>query len=366
MDRKTFRNIITLISFAALLFLIVLRLDGVLGLLARIVSSLKPILAGFAIAFVLTRPCNFFGRIYTRLLPRARGGVVTGLAVLSAYLCLFTVVTLIFTMILPQLYESIRSLAAGIYANLPAMQTALNSLLAQLNLDSTVLSGMLPTLNQIVDGAINALSSALPHLLSFTGSLFSSSVSLITSLVLSVYMLAGRRRLTNQAGRVLRSYLSPAAAHNVGQISHLVADTFTRFISGQLLEAAILGVLCFAGMAVLRFSYAPLISVIIAVCALIPVAGAYIGAILSALLLVMISPPQALGFLVFIVVLQQIEGNLIYPRVVGNSIGLPGLWVLIAVLVGGSLFGLLGMLISVPATSVCYTLLRQDVDARSK
>ena len=117
-------------------------------------------------------------------------------------------------------------------------------------------------------------------------------------------------------------------------------------------------------MNLLGFQYAPLISVIIGISALIPVAGAYIGAILSALLLVMISPLQALGFLVFLVILQQLEGNLIYPRVVGNSIGLPGLWVLTAVTVGGGLFGLWGMLLSVPAACVCYTLLRQDVNAR--
>ena len=124
--------------------------------------------------------------------------------------------------------------------------------------------------------------------------------------------------------------------------------------------------LCFIGMVALRLAYAPLISVIIAVTAIIPIAGPYIGAIVSALLLVMVSPPQALGFLLFIVILQQLEGNLIYPRVVGSSIGLPGLWVLLAVLIGGGLFGLLGMLLSVPAASVCYTLLRQSVATRLK
>lgn len=364
MDRKTFHNAIVLISFAALLFLLVLRLDGVLAVLGSIGSTLKPIFIGFAIAFILSRPCSFFARAYSRLLPRARRGVVTGLAVLTSYVCLLAVIALIFTMILPQLYESIRGLAASIYANLPSMQTALNALLARLNLNSAELTGMLPSLSEIADGVLGALRSALPHLLSITSSLFSSSVALITSLVLSVYMLAGRAQLTNQAGRVLQAYSSPAVTRTVSQIAQLTADTFTRFISGQLLEAAILGVLCFIGMILLRFPYAPLISVIIAVTAIIPIAGPYIGAIVSALLLVMISPLQALGFLVFICVLQQIEGNLIYPRVVGNSIGLPGLWVLIAVLVGGGLFGLVGMLLSVPAASVCYTLLRQDVNAR--
>lgn len=366
MDRNTFHNAILLISYAALLILLVLRLDAVLALLGKLVSTLEPFLFGFAIAFVLSRPCSFFDRVYARLLPRAKSGATGALAVLSAYMCLLVVVALVFTMILPQLYESIRGLVSRIYANLPAMQAALNNLLTQLNLGSAELTQMLPSLSQVVDGVINTLSSALPHLLSFTSSLFSSSVTLITALVLSVYMLAGRGRLTRQASRVLHAYSSPTIARTVGQIARLTADTFTRFVSGQLLEAVILGVLCFVGMLILRFPYAPLISVIIAVSALVPVAGAYIGAIVSALLLVLVSPLQALGFLVFICILQQLEGNLIYPRVVGNSIGLPALWVLTAVLIGGGLMGLLGMLLSVPAASVCYTLLRQDVNARLK
>ncbi len=364
MDRKTFRNIVTLISLAALLLLLVLRIDAVLSLLGKVVGAFEPLLYGFGIAFILSRPCSFFERTYHKLLPRAKGSTTTALAVLSAYLCLLVAVALIFTMIIPQLYESFRSLAAQVYANVPTMQHAFNNLLTTLNLDTVELTSMLPPLSELVNGLVNTLSTTLPHLLSFTGSLFSSSVTLLTSLVLSVYMLAGRGRLVCQISRILRAYAEPGTVRIWSQIAQLTADTFTRFVSGQLIEAVILGVLCFIGMVILRFPFAPLISVIIAVSALVPVAGAYIGAGLSTLLLVMVSPPQALGFLVFIFVLQQLEGNLIYPRVVGNSIGLPALWVLTAVLIGGGLFGLLGMLISVPAASVCYTLLRQDVNAR--
>lgn len=366
MSKKTFRTILVLMVAAAALALLVLRLDGVLSALRQVIHAFKPLFYGFALAFILSRPCGFFERYFRRMFPRAKRGLTTGLAVFLAYLCLLVVVGLVFTMVLPQLYESVRGFATRIYANLPTMQAKFNDLLARLNLDSTELAEMLPTLSQIVDGAVNTVSSMLPHLLSLTGSLFSSIVTLITSLVLSVYMLAGRARLVDQAGRILRAYTTPETTRKVGRVARLSADTFTRFVSGQILEAAILGLLCFVGMVILRFDYAPLISVIVAVTAIIPVAGPYIGAIVSALLLLMISPIQALWFLVFICVLQQIEGNLIYPRVVGSSIGLPGLWVLVAVLVGGGLFGLLGMLISVPAASVCYTLLRQDVAGRLK
>lgn len=365
MDRKTFHNLMVLISYAALLVLIVLRLNWVIILILQVLSALKPVLWGFAIAFVLSRPCSFFERTFSRFLPEKRNKASVGLAVLTSYVCLGLVVALIFTFIRPQLYDSVKTLIARIYENLPAMQEALNEVIRRLSLTGSDFGGVLPSLNDVVNGVVNTLSSTLPHLLSLTSNLLSISVTLITALVLSVYMLAGRKRFAAQFSRLLQAYASPAVARTITQVAALTADTFTRFVCGQLIEACILGSLCFIGMTLLGFPYAPLISVIIAVSALIPVAGAYIGAILSALLLVMISPLQALGFLVFLVVLQQLEGNLIYPRVVGNSIGLPGLWVLTAVTVGGGLFGLWGMLLSVPAACVCYTLLRQDVNART-
>ena len=363
MDRKSFHHLILLITYAALLVLVILKLDALFAAGRYLLVVLKPLLWGFAIAFVLSRPCAFFFRCFSAALPRARGAAL-GLAVLCSYLSLFLVVALIVTFIVPQLMESVMLMAERIYANLPAMQQSLNQLLLELDLEELNLSGLFPSLRETLEGVLGALSSTLPHLVSFTSNLVSNTVTAVLSFVFSVYMLAGRERLVAQCGRVLRAYASPRTAQRVSYVVRLTSGTFTKFVSGQLIEACILGGLCFVGMNLLRFPYAPLISVIIGISALIPVAGAYIGAILSALLLVMISPVQALGFLVFLVILQQVEGNLIYPRVVGGSIGLPALWVLTAVTVGGSLFGLLGMLLGVPAASVCYTLLRGDVRER--
>lgn len=147
-------------------------------------------------------------------------------------------------------------------------------------------------------------------------------------------------------------------------VAALTAETFSRFVSGQITEACILGGLTFLGMVILRLDYALLIAVLIGVSALVPVVGAYVGAITSALLLVMVDPIDALIFLIFLICLQQIEGNVIYPRVVGTSLGLPGIWVLTAVTVGGGLFNLAGVLLSVPVTSILYALLRRDVRKR--
>ena len=197
-----------------------------------------------------------------------------------------------------------------------------------------------------------------------TSVVVSGVITGVLALVFSIYMLSGAPRLTAQCRRLVRAYLPQRVSTRVLSVARLTVDTFSKYVNGQLVEACILGGLCFAGMCIFRFDYAPLISVIIGVSALIPIAGAYLGAAVAVLLLVMIRPMEAFWFLVFLVTLQQLEGNLIYPRVVGTTMGLPGIWVLAAVTVGGSLLGLIGMVMSVPIAAVVYTLLKNDLRAR--
>ena len=197
-----------------------------------------------------------------------------------------------------------------------------------------------------------------------TGNIISMFVTLVLAIVFSIYMLAGKDKLLRHGRTLLRSYLPQRWAERVSDVIRLTAEIFSSFVSGQLIEACILGGLCALGTFFIQADYAALVGVIIGVSALIPVAGAYIGALLSAFLLVMVDPVRALVFLIFLAVLQQIEGNVIYPRVVGTSIGLPGIWVLAAVTVGGGLFDLIGVLLSVPTASVIYALVKRDVRRR--
>ena len=175
----------------------------------------------------------------------------------------------------------------------------------------------------------------------------------------------GKERLGHQFRRLLDTYWKPRWTEKLYYVLRTVDNCFHRFIVGQCVEAVILGLLCILGMLIFRFPYAGMIGALIGFTALIPVAGAYIGAVVGALMIFTVSPIQALLFLVFLVVLQQLEGNLIYPRVVGSSIGLPGIWVLAAVTVGGGLLGVGGMLLGVPLTAAVYQLLRHDMNRRS-
>ena len=367
MDKKLFKNILLLITYTVLLVLAIVRFDDLAHLLRSILVIFRPLFIGFAIAFVLNRPCRFFSRLYARGLRGRAGAAVQPLAVFTSYVALIAAITAIVAFVLPQVVASLELFVSNISAYMLRLQRWIDTLVFNLDLgllEQLDLSSLTNALRDLMGQTLNLVTSTLPHLFSITSTVVSVIVTGVLAVVFSIYMLSGGDRLLSQCRHLVQAYLPQRMSRVVFDVCQLTADTFTKFVSGQLIEACILGVLCFLGMTVLRLSYAPLIGVIVGVSALIPVAGAYLGAILSALLLLMVSPIQALTFLIFLVILQQVEGNLIYPRVVGTSVGLPGIWVLAAVTVGGGLFGFLGMLVGVPTASVLYTLLRRDVHRR--
>ena len=366
MSKQWMRSILLIITYTVLLVLALMRSDWIFGLLGQILSGCRPLFIGFAIAFVLNRPCAFFCRHYERNLGRRWKKLGRPLAVLTSYLALIAVIMALFSFVLPQVVESIQMLAGSLGGYIANLQTLLNQVAdyfdwQTLDLD---LSSLNQYLRELLNGVLSSVSNAATHLMTVTGNIISMFVTLVLAVVFSIYMLAGKEKLLRHGRMVLRAYLPERLADRVSDVINLTAEIFTSFVSGQLIEACILGGLCALGMLFIQADYAALVGVIIGVSALIPVAGAYIGALLSAFLLVMVNPVRALVFLIFLAVLQQIEGNVIYPRVVGTSIGLPGIWVLAAVTVGGGLFGLLGVLLSVPVSSVIYALIKRDVRQR--
>lgn len=367
MDKKLFNSILLIITYTVVLVMVLVRLDVVFRVFGTVLTVCKPLIIGFCLAFVLNRPCQFFYRHYSRGLDRTPArNAARPLAVLTAYLAFFLVTVAVFSFVVPKLVESIQTFIFNLGGYIANAQNSINQLLEYLNLDieQLDLSSLNATLEKLLNRALNFLSDLGPQLLQFTSSLVSILVTGVLALVFSIYMLSGRDKLLSQCRRLLQAYVPAKIAGPVSQVLSLTANTFTKFVTGQCIEACILGGLCTLGMFFIQPDYAPLIGVTVGASALIPVAGAYIGAIVSAILLLMVSPLKALVFLVFLLILQQVEGNVIYPRVVGTSLGLPGLWVLAAVTVGGSLLGVPGILVSVPVASVLYTLLRHDVRRR--
>lgn len=365
MDKKLFRSLLLLITFTICLMFVIVKFDALWGILERTLGIFTPLFIGLAIAFVLDRPCAFFKRLFDKPLAKGRAANLSlPLAVTCSYLAFFAVVTAIVSFVIPQLISSFELFAANFSIYVATAQTWINDLVVRLNLESLDLSSLNDIFKNMLSSTLDAVTNVAGQVFTFTSSLVSVVVTAALAFVFSIYMLAGKATLLSQARRALRAYVPENIYHGTLDVVRLTADTFAKFVSGQAIEAIILGSLCCVGMLILKLPYAPLIGMIIGVSALIPIVGAYVGATLAALLLAMVEPINALIFVVFLVALQQIEGNVIYPKVVGTSIGLPGIWVLTAVTVGGGLFGFLGMLLSVPVASILFTLLRRDVHKR--
>lgn len=364
MDRSIFRSLIMLITYTVLLVVILLRIDVIFAGLGMLISALKPLWIGFAIAFVLNRPTKFLHEKISGILPEKAKKWASALSILITYFLLIVFFVALVAVVVPELIRSVELFASNLstYAqNLQALYGWLETRVDLSFLGNIDFEKMNMGLSDIINKALQTVSETLPHIFAITRTFFSGALTLLLALIFSIYMLAGSERLKAQTRRLTTAYLPKKTAHTVLDVAQLSSETFGNFVRGQVIEAIILGVLCFIGMLIFRFEYAPLISTLIGVSALIPIAGAYIGGAASFLLLVMINPLRALWFLVFLVVLQQLENSLIYPRVVGESVGLPGIWVMAAVTVGGGLFGFIGMLIGVPVSAVLYSLLRADL-----
>lgn len=368
MDKKMFRSLVLLITYAIVLVAVIVKLDAVTGWLGGVLGAFQPLIIGGVIAFILNRPCSFFAQLYEKVFPGKAKGAARPLAVVTVYLIVVAFIAVLISMVVPELTHSIELFISNISVYAANFQDLFDWVVDKLDLEQLanldLSTGISDSLKALLTGALDTLTNTLPHLITMTSVVVSGVVTGVISLVFSIYMLSGAPRLTAQCRRLVRAYLPENIARHVLSVTRLTVDTFSKYVSGQMVEACILGSLCFLGMCIFRFDYAPLISVAVGVFALIPIAGAYLGAVLAVLLLVMIDPWQAVWFLVFLVALQQFEGNIIYPRVVGTSMGLPGIWVLAAVTVGGSLFQLVGMVVSVPLAAVVYTLLKQDLRAR--
>ncbi|SCJ35746.1 sporulation integral membrane protein YtvI [uncultured Flavonifractor sp.] len=371
MDKKLFKSILWIITYAVLLVLFIIQFDEVRGLFWTVIGLFQPLFIGFAIAFVLNRPCQLFSQLYDRELGRTKAkNLSRPLAVATSYLLMFVLIIAFFSLVLPKLVESIQIFLNSINGYMLNIQEWINRqewlapLFSSLHLDTLDLSNFSDLIKGALNGVVNTLTTAVPQLLTITSNIISIVVTGFLSIIFSVYMLSGKATLLSQCRRVLKAYAPPKVEAWVTDVVHLTANTFTAFVSGQLIEACILGGLTALGMLFIQADYAPLIGVIVGATALIPMVGAFLGGAVAAVLLIMVSPLKTLIFLIFLLCLQQFEGNVIYPRVVGNNVGLPAIWVLAAVTVGGGLFQFVGILVSVPVASVLYTLLRRDVHRR--
>lgn len=332
-----------------------------------VLNILSPFILGACLAFVLNIPMSFFEKKLSKRKKKIRNKKLLRIvSIIFAILVVILVLTLIINLIVPELIN----IGKMLIDNIPYYTEKVSELFEEYGENISVISDMLQETNinkeEIKEQMAEQISGLLTSSISIIGSIVSAIANFIIGIVFAIYILIDKEKLQNQAKRMLYAYLSKEKADKIMKIGRVSNSTFRNFFTVQCLEATILGTLCMIGMLVLKIPYAVPIGILVGVTALIPIVGAFIGVIIGAILIVSVNPIKVITFIVFFLILQQIEGNLIYPRVVGNSVGLPGMWVLLAVTVGGSLGGILGMLIGVPIASIVYTLLREDVKLKLK
>lgn len=352
-----------LILYTVVLVFAFLYIDKILSILGYIIKLFMPFIIGLAIAFVLNVLVNV---IEKKWLKNWKTKVVTKRAVslLIALILVIGFIVFLLFLIIPNLQNTIAIFADSI----PVYNENLQDLLNSWGIDANIINEVVEVLKSLGDTASTYIkensNQVLETTLGIATNVVTGFVNVTIGLVFAIYFLAQKEKLNTQVNKLMDAYLPDKIINKIKDIASLSNKIFSNFVGGQCLEAIIIGFLCFLGMLILRLPYASTISVLVGFTALIPVFGAFIGTIIGAFLIFMVSPLQALIFIIFILVLQQLEGNLIYPKVVGKSVGLPGIWVLVAVTVGASVNGVLGMLLSVPIVSIIYSIVATNVKYR--
>ena len=406
LNKQTFRKLLILVGFGVLLNFAVQHLDTLDGAFSWVFAIIEPFVLGGVLAFILNVPMRAVERflfppkktsvIETVLIKEGElqdkaGEVIRNsipgtkkqppkrprfdidrirrpVSMIVTLLLVAAVVALVFGIVLPELIRTGTNLitnmpgyfeSASVWVNKllednPAILSYINDIIQQINLDE-----MSSRLMQFLQD-----SELIQNIFGTASSLVGGVVNAFIGLIFSFYILMRKEQLARQCKMILSAFLPRGVVERVVRIARLTSSTFSHFLSGQCTEAVILGFLFFIAMSVFKFPYALLCSVLIGFTALIPIFGAFFGCIVSALLILMVEPQKALWFVIMFLILQQVEGNLIYPHVVGSAVGLPSLWVLVAVTVGGSMFCILGMLFFIPLSSVLYALLRDTVYRR--
>lgn len=406
LNKQTFRKLLILVGFGVLLNFAVQHLDTLDGAFSWVFAIIEPFVLGGVLAFILNVPMRAVerflfppkktsvietvlikegelqdkaGEVIRNSIPGAKkqppkrlrfdiDRIRRPVSMIVTLLLVAAVVALVFGIVLPELVRTGTNLVvslpdyfdtAYLWVNKtlednPTLLAYVNDLVSQLDWEA-LSSRMLDFLQE---------SELIQNIFGTASSLVGGVVTAFIGIVFAFYLLTRKEQLARQCKMILSAFLPRGVVERVVRIARLTSSTFSHFLSGQCTEAVILGFLFFIAMSVFKFPYALLCSVLIGFTALIPIFGAFFGCIVSALLILMVEPQKALWFVIMFLILQQVEGNLIYPHVVGSAVGLPSLWVLVAVTVGGSMFGILGMLFFIPLASVLYAILRDTVYRR--
>lgn len=365
------RHVIGYILLIAALLLAIQNITVVLAAFSGFMSVIQPLALGAVIAYILNILVKKLEKFY---FPQSQskfiGKTKRGVCIVFAILLVVGILGLVIGLVLPELVGAFAVIAEGIPLLFEKLTKWLMTYADQFPIIEEYLYGLQLDWQQIARNLVSYVTSGVGGIfnsaISVVGVVAGSVINFVIALIFAIYILASKEKLSGQVKRMLLAYCSDKRRERIYEIIRVANETFSNFIVGQCTEAVILGSLCTLGMWILQFPYAPMTGAFIGVTALIPVAGAYLGAGVGAFMILTVDPMKALLFLIFIVFLQQLEGNLIYPKVVGSSVGLPAFWVLAAVTIGGGINGVLGMLLGVPTAATLYKLFGNNISEKIK
>lgn len=357
------KSSLLLIAFGVALFAVFMNFEKVLGLLESLVELVFPILLGLLIAFVLNVPMTGFEHLLERFVPEEkREKLLPPISLFLTLASIILVLVLAFTLLIPTIAESVRTIAPLLQEKWPQWIDMLNSY----GIDTSSITNFVSSLDLTGDfsNLFKNLDGVMGSLVSGVRSTISGFTSTVFGLVIAIYVLSAKKKLGPQVRKLVYAYLKPGTADKVFYVGGMIRDTYAKFLSGQCVEAIILGALIFLSFTIFRLPYAALIGFLTALFAFVPYVGALASCVIGACLILLVDPMKALISIIVYVVVQFIENQFIYPRVVGGSVGLSPLLTLVAALIGGNLFGLVGIIFFIPLAAVVYNLLRDDMYRR--
>ena len=379
LDRKNVRTILLIIAFAVLLYTAAQNLASVYGAVRTVWRVFGVVITGLAMAFVLNVPLKLFENRVFYGMSEDRRPLVRKLrrpvSLVFALVVSLGLIGILIAVVLPQLTATVAEVAARLPEYISSAVNWLNDFLAGFGIEIESLKNFTVDWEKVFselttylkEGSANVEGSTVVDTVTGVGtSVVSTVMNTFLGLVVAVYILAQKERIGRFTRRCIDAFLPQKAASGLARIASMASETFSNFVAGQLADSCILGILCYICMRIFRFPYPEVISVVIGVTSLVPMVGSFIGEVIGALLILIVSPIKALLFIVMVLAIQQVDGAFIYPRIVGKSVGLPGVAVFCAVIVGGNVAGVLGSLLGVPVCALLYALLREAVDARQK
>lgn len=364
-EKKTLRNIFLVAAGCIVLYWILHEFDRVKAVFSFLKGLVSPFVLGASLAFIINVPMRAIENMLVKIANKTLRRVI---ALLLTLLAVLLVVALVFWLLIPQLVDTVQSVVPKLYTFATETEKNVKQWIVEhpqwMELIDTQNLNLGDWIQKLASWLGSGLSGILGSAFSTIGIISSAIMDIVIAVVFAIYCLFQKETLARQGRKLLYAYLPEKFSDGLIRVLRLTNSTFSNFLSGQCLEVVILGCLFAVSMLIFQMPYVPLVSVLVAVTAFIPVVGAWVGCVLGAFFILVANPVQAIWFVVMFLVLQQIENNLIYPRVVGTSIGLSGMWVLVAVAVGGELMGVAGMFLMIPVASVLYTLLTEATNKR--